>query len=52
LKDTFQLLGNWAIAKISSDDTMFSRYVVILITYGFIGIAWDWWRCFPIETKE
>jgi hypothetical protein len=47
LKDTFQLLGNWATAKRASDDTMIARYVATLITYGFTGLAWDWWKWLP-----
>jgi hypothetical protein len=52
MKDSFQLLGNWTIAKRASYDTITIRYVVIVIDFGFTILAWDCWRWLPIETKE
>jgi len=52
IKDILQILTNWVNYKKMQDASYTPNYLALQLVAGFAGLAYEWWRWLPTETKR
>ena len=52
IRSAIQLLLNWVLYKRTQDNTITGQKLALQLVAGFSGLASEWWRWIPQESRE
>ena len=52
IKTAITLLFHWTIAQRTKNSSLTGQYLGSLIIFGLSGLASDWWRFLPAQTRN